>query len=172
MSKTLVLMTCGGTFDKSRFTRVGKFVCGAPQAKRIMAGAGLSAKVARIVKIMNKDSLDMDDADRAQVVAAVRKETARRIVIIHGTDTMALTGRLLAQEIRTKTVILTGAMLPAVFSGSDADYNLGFAMGSALNQPAGVWIAMHGTLFAATKVVEDRARGRFEVSVPTPTKCS
>ena len=59
-----------------------------------------------------------------------------------------------------KTVVLTGAMRPAWFRDSDADFNLGFALGAASALPAGVYVAMHGRVFAAGRVRKNR--GRFE----------
>ena len=43
-------------------------------------------------RLMNKDSLEMTDADRALVLEAVRARLDAPIVITHGTDTMIETG--------------------------------------------------------------------------------
>ena len=54
------------------------------------------------------------------------------IVILHGTDTMAYTGAVLAFTVDTeKPVILTGSMLPSDAEDSDAQPNIRFAMETA-----------------------------------------
>ena len=110
---------------------------------------------------MRKDSLDMDDEDRRQVAEAVGAAAGKRIVIVHGTDTMETTARALAVKNFAKTVVLTGSMRPAVFSHTDADFNLGFALGCAAVLGTGVWIAMHGEIFPAAEVTKDASRMRF-----------
>lgn len=161
MRAPLLILTCGGTFDKSKFTRAGEFVCGSSQAGAILDATDADAQKFRIRGLMRKDSLDMDGGDRSAIVDVVRSCRETRIVVVHGTDTMELTARAVAGQIAQKTVVLTGAMRPAVFAGSDAQFNLGFAIGCALCQPAGVWVAMHGELFAAGQVRKNRRRMRF-----------
>ena len=43
-----------------------------------------------------------------------------------------------------KTIVLTGALRPAVQSDTDAFFNLGFALATCFTAPPGVYIAMHG----------------------------
>lgn len=157
-NQQLLILTCGGTFDKNKFTRSGKFVCGETEVKSILTKSGATIP---IKSLMRKDSLDMDDNDRLAVVDAVVDAEESRIVIIHGTDTMALTAMTLHEKIKDKTAILTGSMLPAVFTNSDASFNLGFALGAALSCGKGVWVAMHGELFSATEVTKDIEQMRF-----------
>ena len=161
MTAAILVLSCGGTFDKSKFTRTGKFVCGTPQALELLAQAGVEPQQYTVLSLLRKDSLDMDDADRALVVATVQQATAPRIVIVHGTDTLVTTAQALHETAPTKTIVLVGAMRPAVFSGSDAAFNLGFALGIATTQPAGVWVAMHGRLWPADGVRKDADGLRF-----------
>ncbi|MBS0284753.1 MAG: asparaginase, partial [Proteobacteria bacterium] len=81
-------------------------------------------------------------------------------VITHGTDTMTETAKALA-GIAGKTIVLVGALAPARFADSDATFNLGMAFATAQIAPAGVWIAMNGTIFPADKVRKDRAANAF-----------
>jgi L-asparaginase len=53
-----------------------------------------------------------------------------RIVITHGTDTMAPTA-CARSEIADKTVVLTGTLVPARFSESDAAFSPGLAFATA-----------------------------------------
>ena len=114
----------------------------------------------RVVELMRKDSLELTDDDRAAIAAAVREAPERHIVITHGTDTMTETAQALA-GIADKTIVLVGALAPARFAESDATFNLGMAFAAAQVAPAGVWIAMNGTIFAGDKVRKDRTVNAF-----------
>jgi len=109
---------------------------------------------------MRKDSLEMDDADRATIAARAAAASARRIVITHGTDTMTETAKALA-GVADKTIVLVGALAPARFAESDAPFNLGMAFACAQVAAPGVYITMNGTVFEAGKVVKDREAGQF-----------
>ncbi|RYD40735.1 MAG: asparaginase, partial [Sphingomonadales bacterium] len=78
----------------------------------------------------------------------------------HGTDTMVVTGRVLA-GIAGKTIVMTGAMQPASVRASDAEFNVGFALAAAQTLPPGVYVAMNGMIFDPEKTVKDRAGSRF-----------
>ena len=161
MSAQLLVISCGGTFDKAKFTRAGKFVCGAPQATAILSQAAVLNEHCEVLSLLRKDSLDMDDADRQLVLNTVLAQKQQHIVVIHGTDTLLTTAQLLDGNCAAKTVVLAGAMRPAVFTASDAAFNLGFALGAACCQPTGVWVAMHGRLWTPGQVAKDTAQMRF-----------
>jgi L-asparaginase len=110
------------------------------------------------------DSLDMNDALRAKVATAIAESPQAKVIVTHGTDTMPETGRFLAADSRltTKTIVLTGAMLPySVGESSDALFNLGNAIAYADSLPAGVYVAMNGKAFEAANVRKDREAGLF-----------
>lgn len=163
----VLLLCCGGTFDKSRFTRSGKFVCGEPAARALLRAAGVER--VRLLSVLRKDSLDMDDADRELVAEKLLADGGRSAVVIHGTDTMVETAMHLRRrlgEAPRQTVVLTGSMRPAVFAGSDAAFNLGYACACAQLRPPGAWIAMHGRCWPAERVRKDRRRMRFTARKP------
>ncbi len=108
------------------------------------------------------DSLDMQDANRQSILEACRGAPEERIVVTHGTDTMVETARLLGSAGLSKTVVLTGSMVPYAFSSSDAVFNLGCAITAAGIEPPGVYIAMNGRIFAWDRVRKNRAAGVFE----------
>jgi len=114
--------------------------------------------------LMKKDSLDMTDDDRRAVAEAVRGSLSDRLLICHGTDTMAKTARSIMDAAAGKTVVLVGAFLPAVFRDSDADFNIGFAVAAAMLLPPGVYVAMNGRVIDAAKVEKNVEAGRFEES--------
>ena len=111
---------------------------------------------------MMVDSLDMTHADRELIARNCREAPESRIVITHGTDTMADTATLLAQEVPDKTIVLTGAMIPIAFGSSDGLFNLGSALTAAQVLPAGAWVAMNGRVFEGDSVRKNRDTGVFE----------
>jgi L-asparaginase len=118
-----------------------------------------------IVPVMNKDSLDMTDADRVLILGMVRailKENAP-IVITHGTDTMVETGKYLQRALPTLAVpiVLTGAMTPLGFEGSDGLQNLTESLLAVQLLRPGVYIVMHGSVYPADRARKDHALGRF-----------
>ncbi len=112
--------------------------------------------------LMMVDSLEMSGADREIIVEQCRAVPESRIVITHGTDTMAITARVLAQRIRGKTIVLTGAMIPYAFGSSDGLFNLGSALAFVQTLPAGVYVAMNGRCFPADHVQKNTQTGIFE----------
>lgn len=96
------------------------------------------------ISLLKKDSIDITDADRQMLCEKISKIRNEYIIITHGTDTMYKTAQKLS-GIKNKKIILTGSMLPAAFSASEAMFNLGMAIGAvqALTSP-GVFIAMYG----------------------------
>jgi L-asparaginase len=111
---------------------------------------------------MMVDSLDMTEADRALIAQQCRAAPNERIVITHGTDTMVETARFIAERVTTKTIVLTGAMVPYKFGSSDGLFNLGSALAFVQTLPAGVYVAMNGRCFAAAKVQKNKKTGIFE----------
>ncbi|HQV68718.1 MAG TPA: asparaginase domain-containing protein [Thermoflexales bacterium] len=151
--------TTGGTIDKVYFDKLSEFQVGKPQVEEILAQA--NAGPCEVSSLLRKDSLDMSDADRDRVREAVAGDSADRVVITHGTDTMVQTARAL-QGIAGKTIVLVGAMSPATLKDSDAPFNVGFALAAAQCLPPGVYIAMNGRVFHADEVRKNRAAHRFE----------
>jgi L-asparaginase len=108
------------------------------------------------------DSLDMNDAERRIIVEQCATGVEERIIITHGTDTMEVTARVLGENVRGKTIVLTGAMVPYKFGSSDGLFNLGSALAFAQTLPHGVYIAMNGRCFTWDNVKKNRKTGEFE----------
>lgn len=158
--KKLRIFTTGGTIDKIYFDAKSEYEVGEPQIGEILRemGAALSFE---ITSLMRKDSLDMTDADRESIRRAVASDASQRILITHGTDTMTNTAAAL-QGIAGKTIVLTGALNPARFRGSDAIFNIGGAVAAVQSLPPGIYIFMNGRVFDALKVRKNRDKNRFE----------
>lgn len=108
------------------------------------------------------DSLDISEADRNLIVEQCRTTTETRIVITHGTDTMEVTARALDAANLGKTIVLTGAMIPYKFGSSDGLFNLGSALALVQTLSGGVYVAMNGCCFPASRVRKNRDSGFFE----------
>jgi len=158
---TLTIITTGGTIDKIYYDAKSDFKIGEPQAPQILARSGASITT-HLLPLLRKDSLDLDDSDRALIRTAVQNCPSEKIVITHGTDTMVQTGMAL-KGIAGKTLVLVGAMYPAEFRNSDADFNLGAAIMAAQLLPEGVYIVMNGQVFDPDQCVKNIAESRFEV---------
>ena len=158
-NKVTILAT-GGTIDKF-YSVAGTLDIGAPAAQDLLDRVITDIKF-EIRPLIGKDSLDMTDADRAELAAALNAVRDEQVIITHGTDTMSETARYLAEHVGQKTVVLTGAMQPAVMARSDAGFNLGAALSAVNLLPPGVYISMSGRIFPAASVRKDRARGIFE----------
>ena len=156
----LRIFTTGGTIDKIYFDAKSEYEVGEPQIGDILREMGVQFPF-EITSLMRKDSLDMTDADRTLIREAVQKEQGTRVLITHGTDTMTETAAAL-QGVTGKTVVLTGALNPAKFRGSDAIFNIGGAVAAVQSLPAGIYIFMNGRVFDARRVRKNRDKNRFE----------
>jgi len=164
---TLCVIAAGGTFDKHYDEIAGKLGFGASVLPAVIARSRISQQV-RLEQLPLLDSLDMDDADRLRILDACRRAPEERVVIIHGTDTMPETARVLGTAGLAKTIVLTGAMIPYEIAGSDALFNFGMAFGVAQTLPAGVYVAMNGQAFGWDNVRKDRAQGVFRALPAEP----
>ena len=111
------------------------------------------------------DSVKMDDDVRTDIAKVIAQTSIKRIIIVHGTSTMADTARFLQQnlDVSDKIVILTGAMIPLKeFAMSDGGFNLGYAIAQAQTAEDGIYLAMNARLFTADEVAKNTDTGRFE----------
>ncbi len=156
----LLIVTTGGTIDKIYFDDKSDYQIGEPQIGRILQELGVAFRFT-VIPILRKDSLHLHDADRELLRATIAAQPARHVLVTHGTDTMVETARVLSQ-ISEKTIVLTGALNPARFRGSDAEFNIGTAVGAVQCLASGVYIAMNGRIWDPTKVRKNVAANRFE----------
>ena len=155
----IAIFTTGGTIDKVYFDALSEYQVGPTTVTDIFEANNVHVPYA-VTPLLRKDSLDLDEADRATIREAVEASEAARIIITHGTDTMVDTARML-NGISGKTIVLTGALQPATLKHSDAEFNVGFALAAVQALPEGIYVAMNGQIFDPAKVRKDRAAGRF-----------
>ena len=155
------MFTAGGTIDKVYAQVKGtlNFSFGEPAIAELGAGKITLNFDYDIERLLAKDSLEMTDEDRALIKKACKSATADKILITHGTDTMIDTARVLS-EIPDKLIVLTGASQPYRFRESDAEFNIGVAIGALNTLERGVYIAMNGRVYEWDKC-KKRSDGRF-----------
>lgn len=152
----------GGTFDKEYNELNGQLYFKDSHLSDLLE-MGRNKVPVEIRTLMMIDSLEMTDEDRELIVHQCNNCDEMKIVITHGTDSMPETAKVLGREVKGKTIILTGAMIPIKFGSSDGLFNLGSALAFAQFLPAGVYVAMNGRCFAWDNVRKNKQTGIFEV---------
>ncbi len=157
------ILVTGGTFDKEYNEIDGTLFFKDTHISELLA-LGRCKIDFSVRTLMMIDSLDMKASDRQTILENCRSCSETKIVITHGTDTMVETATLLGKEIKDKTMILTGALIPYKFGSSDGLFNLGAAMAFVQSLPHGVYVAMNGKYFLWNNVRKNRQLGLFEES--------
>ncbi len=161
----ITTITTGGTIAKTYNEWDGSLRNDRPIVESMLAHLRLPDLTVRFEHILNKDSLDLNDADRALILETVRRSTtnADAVVIIHGTDTLAVTGELLFRELPEIAipVVLTGAMRPYEFRDTDAAQNVTEALLACRLLGPGIYVAMHNRVLQFPGVRKDRSTLTF-----------
>ena len=160
MDRIRIFVT-GGTFDKEYNELTGELFFQATHVNDMLR-LGRCRLPVEVETLMMIDSLQMTDGDRQKILERCAAAAEKRIVITHGTDTVAETAAVLGRKITGKTIVLTGAMVPYKFGSSDGMFNLGTALAFAQTLPAGVYVAMNGQYFPWNSVRKNRKLGVFE----------
>jgi L-asparaginase len=164
MQRIYVIAT-GGTIEKVYSEQTGNVQNLDNKIDRYFRLLRLPDADIQVTHLMNKDSLEMTDGDRARVLGFVRQklDDPAPIVITHGTDTMVETGLLLQKTLTDLPVpiVLTGAMTPLGFEASDGLQNLTESLLAARVLTPGVYVVMHNQVFPVDRVRKDREAARF-----------
>jgi L-asparaginase len=155
------IFVTGGTFDKEYNELTGELFFKETHIPEMLQRARCTVDVT-VRTLMMIDSLNMTDEDRNLIVHQCRAADEDKIIITHGTDTMSGTARVLAEKVKDKTIVITGAMIPYKFGSSDGFFNLGGALAFAQTLPHGVYVAMNGRYFTWDNVRKNRQTGQFE----------
>ena len=158
---TIKILVIGGTFDKEYNELTGELYFKNSHVSE-MLNLGRSRVPVDIRNLMMVDSITITDEDREIIAINCKKAKEDRILITHGTDTMVKTAKHIAQKVKEKTIVLTGAMVPYTFGSSDGLFNLGSALAYLQILPAGVYIAMNGRYFNHDNVRKNKKTGEFE----------
>ncbi len=158
------LLTTGGTMEKVYSEQSGAVLNVMNRVDRYLNLLRLPDSHVEVTPLMNKDSLEITSVDRELILEAVRSRiTESPVIVTHGTDTMVETGKLLKQRLShpAHPVILTGAMTPLGFEGSDGLQNLTESLFAARTLAPAIWIVIHNQFFDVDHVRKDRALARF-----------
>ena len=155
------ILITGGTFDKEYNELTGELFFKDTHLSEMLKLGRCRVKV-DIRTLMMIDSLDMTEEDRVMIANHCNKSGEKKIIITHGTDTMADTAKFLAARVDGKTVVITGAMIPYKFGSSDGLFNLGSAMAFVQSLAPGVYVAMNGKCFNWDNVRKNKKTGEFE----------
>jgi L-asparaginase len=164
--QTIYLITTGGTIEKSYSEQNGTVLNSVCKIERYLKQLRLPDCDVHIVPLMNKDSLEMTWLDLRRLASEMILLLPNRhpVIILHGTDTMVETGvhiqRIFAHQLKVP-VILTGAMSPLGFEGSDGLQNLTESLLAARLLGPGVFVVIHGQVIPVSHARKDRERGTF-----------
>ena len=159
------VITTGGTIEKVYSEQTSTVENLDTKIDRYLGRLRLPDCDVSVVPLMNKDSLEMTDADRSTILEVITQMLSERsaVVITHGTDTMVETGRYLKQALPELKIpiVLTGAMTPLGFEGSDGLQNLTESLFAVRVLDPGIYVVMHNQAFPIDRVRKDRETSRF-----------
>lgn len=158
---SVLIVVTGGTFDKEYNELTGELFFKETHLKEMLV-LGRNLVHLRAHTLMMVDSLNMTEEERQEIADYCLAAPEKQVIITHGTDTMVQTAELLANQVKDKTIILTGAMIPYKFGSSDGLFNMGSALAFVQSLPPGVYVAMNGRYFDAHNVKKNRQDGVFE----------
>jgi L-asparaginase len=166
-AKDILIITTGGTIEKTYDEFDGSLENRGTSIKnRILSKLRLPYTNIIVHPVLSKDSLFMDDADRKLISETIEADLKLNapIVILHGTDTMALTAKYCFEHIHNITVpiVFTGAMVPMGFNDTDATQNVTEALLAAKLLPPGIYISFHNQIFKVPEVQKNKEKRTFE----------
>ncbi|PIP91818.1 MAG: asparaginase [Bdellovibrionales bacterium CG12_big_fil_rev_8_21_14_0_65_38_15] len=166
-AQDIVVITTGGTIEKTYDESDGSLANRESVIKaRIMSRLRLPYTGLQVFSVMSKDSLFMTDDDRSLLIQFIKAQLEKNIpiVILHGTDTMAISAERCFQDIKDPKVpiVFTGAMKPLGFEDSDALQNVTEALLASKLVSPGIYLSFHGRVFKVPGVKKNRDRGTFE----------
>ena len=159
------VITTGGTIEKVYSEQTSTVENVDSKIDRYLGRLRLPDCDVRVTPLMNKDSLEMTDADRSAIHGLIEQMLSEPapVVIVHGTDTMVQTGLYLKQTLPQIKVpiVLTGAMTPLGFEGSDGLQNLTESLLAVRILDPGIYVVMHNQVFPIDRVRKDHQTSRF-----------
>jgi len=170
----LSILTTGGTIDKTYNEYDGNLRNSRTVLDEILGGLRLPDLFIRHVEVLHKDSLEITNEDRQLILRSVRAAlpNSDAIIIVHGTDTLSVTGDFLHKELPDLNVpiVLTGAMRPYEFRDSDALQNVIEALFAVTLLEPGVYAVMHNRALRFPGVMKDREGMTFKKTSRRKTK--
>lgn len=160
----IALISTGGTIEKTYDELSGVLSNRLSNLDIMLASLELRGVEVFRVQLMNKDSLDMVEADHDLISRTARQmaEAYDGVVVVHGTDRLAVTGeRMLAEGEPFAPIVLTGAFRPYELRSTDAVQNLTEALTAVQLLDPGVYVSMHNRVLQFPGVIKDNEAGTF-----------
>jgi len=165
MTRRIALISTGGTIEKTYDELRGVLENQISVLDVMLASLELRGVAVHRVPLMNKDSLDMSPEDHTLIAgtAARLAESHAGVVVVHGTDRLAVSGHRVVELAGTPAapIVFTGAMRPYELRSTDALQNLTEALLAVQLVPPGVYVAMHNQVLRFPGVVKDPERRTF-----------
>lgn len=163
----VIILTTGGTIEKTYDEFDGSLENRGTSIKnRILSKLRLPNTNIHVEPLLSKDSLYMDESDRQLICESIKKLLSKNspIVILHGTDTMAITAEYCFQRISSLPVpvVFTGAMIPMGFEDTDATQNVTEALLATRLLSPGFYISFHNSIFKVPHVRKNKSERTFE----------
>ena len=161
----VALISTGGTIEKTYDAHEGILANGTSVLEMMLGSLQLDGIDISHIHLMDKDSIDMTDEDHALIAQTVAEcaSSYDGIVVVHGTDTLAITGERIVDVCKALSIpcVITGAMRPWIMRNTDAMQNLVESFSVVKLLEAGVYVAMHNRVLEFPGVVKDNKNLRF-----------
>ena len=164
MNRSIALISTGGTIEKTYDELRGVLSNQVSVLDIMLASLELRGIEVDRVALMNKDSLDMSPEDHTLIAqsAAQLAATHDGVVVVHGTDRLAVSGHCVVElGAPASPIVFTGAMRPYELRSTDALQNLTEALLAVQLVEPGVYVAMHNQVLEFPGVVKDAQRRTF-----------
>jgi L-asparaginase len=163
MDSEILLVTTGGTID-SDFDPISGTVV--PSQISSIPDYIHSLQLYETVNhtpICMKDSRDLTDSDRKNILNAILDSEIQRVIVTHGSYTVVKTAQFIKENIAQidKVIIFVCSLIP-VKGFSVAGFNLGYALAKSQDLQSGVYICMNGRVFDPNEVVKILEIGQFK----------
>lgn len=163
--KRIALISTGGTIEKTYDQLSGLLTNRLSVLDVMLSSFELRGVELVRIPLMNKDSLEMTDADHTLIAqtAGSFAQAHDGVVVVHGTDRLAHTGERMVELLGTPRVpiVLTGALRPYALRSTDALQNLTEALLAVQLLPPGVFVVLHNQVLQFPGVRKDPERGTF-----------
>lgn len=158
----ILIINTGGTFNKVYQPVSGNLIV--PKDDKAIykiVDKIVNCKV-EVKGIIYKDSLDMTNRDREELLKSIKEANQKYIIVVHGTDTMGISAKFISKYIKDRVVIFTGAMVPFSIDTIEATSNLSMALAMVRVLDEGVYISMQGLVLPHNKIIKNRELGIFQ----------
>lgn len=163
--KSICLISTGGTIEKTYDEFSGALSNRVSVLDYMLSQIILEGVTLNRIRLMNKDSRDMSDADHDLIAQTIKEAEGKYdgVVVMHGTDRLSVTGERIEHSYPglKLPVVLTGAIRPWIMRNTDAWQNLTESLLAVTVLDPGTYVVMHNKILRFPGIVKDRQHGRF-----------